>query len=317
MTGRQKAEPFLVLMSVGIGMGLAQVPGLADWAAGLIGPLLALMLYATFLPLPFTNLGRIGQQSRVVLASLAINFIWTPLFAWGLGALFLQPFPDLRVGLLMLMVTPCTDWYLVFTNLAKGDVGLGLALLPCNLLLQVGLLPIYLLIFARMLVDVNPFSLFRDVLWVLVLPGALAGLSHLLLAKQGKGSLQRLSANLSDLQTVSLNLAIIAIFTSQGEVLLHYPSLFLRLLVPIVLFFFVNFLLAYQMASWLQFSYEELACFSCTTLARNSPLSLAIATAIFPDRTFIILALVLGPLIELPIMLLISQLLLQIRQRYS
>lgn len=97
----------------------------------------------------FQKLEQVNRASKAVLAvalaSLSINFLWTPIFAWGLGAVFLSDLPDLWVGLLMLMVTPCTDWYLVFTGIAGGNVVLATALLPVNLVLQVLLLPVYLL----------------------------------------------------------------------------------------------------------------------------------------------------------------------------
>jgi ACR3 family arsenite transporter len=87
----------------------------------------------------------------VALASLSINFLWTPIFAWGLGAVFLSDLPDLWVGLLMLMVTPCTDWYLVFTGIAGGNVVLATALFACLIwFLQVfAFCQFYLLLFGR------------------------------------------------------------------------------------------------------------------------------------------------------------------------
>ena len=85
---------------------------------------------------------------RFLGSSTIINFIWTPVLAWGLGAIFLSDHPALWIGFIMLMVTPCTDWYLAFTGIAKGNVSLSTSILPINLILQVVLLPIYLLLFA-------------------------------------------------------------------------------------------------------------------------------------------------------------------------
>ncbi len=295
---------------------LAQVPGLSELAPNLIVPLLALMLYATFLPLSLNHFGEAFRNSKVALASVATNFLWTPVFAWGLGAIFLQDSPDLWVGLIMLMVTPCTDWYLVFTGIAGGDVALATALLPLNLILQVLLLPVYLLFFAGTLVELNPVKLFESVLWVLLIPLLFATVSRRLI-RGWKGEIwfeQRLS-NLTVFQILSLNLAIVAIFVSKGHTLIQRPELVLKLLIPVVLFFATNFILAHRIGRYFKFSYEEFACLSCTTLARNSPLSLAIAAAAFPHRPLIAVTLVIGPLIELPIMVLISQILLQIRWR--
>ncbi|EAW38517.1 arsenic resistance protein [Lyngbya sp. PCC 8106] len=316
MTWFDRTQPFLVLFSVVVGLMLAQVPGLSELAPNLIVPLLALMLYATFLPLSLNHFGEAFRNSKVALASVATNFLWTPVFAWGLGAIFLQDSPDLWVGLIMLMVTPCTDWYLVFTGIAGGDVALATALLPLNLILQVLLLPVYLLFFAGTLVELNPVKLFESVLWVLLIPLLFATVSRRLI-RGWKGEIwfeQRLS-NLTVFQILSLNLAIVAIFVSKGHTLIQRPELVLKLLIPVVLFFATNFILAHRIGRYFKFSYEEFACLICTTLARNSPLSLAIAAAAFPHRPLIAVTLVIGPLIELPIMVLISQILLQIRRR--
>jgi ACR3 family arsenite efflux pump ArsB len=316
MTGFDRTQPFLVLFSVVVGLILAQVPRLSELAPNLIVPLLALMLYATFLPLSLNHFGEAFRNSKVALASVATNFLWTPVFAWGLGAIFLQDSPDLWVGLIMLMVTPCTDWYLVFTGVAGGDVALATALLPLNLILQVLLLPVYLLFFAGTLVELNPVRLFKSVLWVLLIPLLLATVSRrLILGWKGEIWFDQKLSNVTVFQVLSLNLAIVALFISEGQTLIQRPELFFKVLIPVVLFFITNFILADQIGRYFKFSYEEFVCFSCTTLARNSPLSLAIAAAAFPHRPLITLTLVIGPLIELPIMVLISQLLLEIKRR--
>lgn len=315
MTLFDKVQPFLVLLSVLIGLVLAQVAWFSDIAPKIIVPLLGMMLYATFLPLPLKRFGRVLRNFKVTLASLIANFLWTPVFAWGLGAVLLQGSPDLRVGLIMLMVTPCTDWYLVFTGVAGGDVGLATALLPLNLILQILLLPVYLLIFTETLVELNPIQLLES-MWVLLIPLFLAIISRQC-AFWWKGNIwfEQTLAKITVLQVLSLNLAIVAIFASEGGTLIQRPELLFKLFVPVSLFFVTNFILAQWIGRCLRFSYEELACFSCTTLARNSPLSLAIAVSAFPHRPLIALTLVIGPLIELPIMVLISQLLLLIRRR--
>jgi ACR3 family arsenite efflux pump ArsB len=316
MTLFDKVQPFLVLLSILIGLVLAQVAWFTDVAPRIIVPLLGIMLYATFLPLPLKQFGRVLRNFKVTLASLIVNFLWTPVFAWGLGAVLLQGSPDLRVGLLMLMVTPCTDWYLVFTGVAGGDVALATALLPLNLILQILLLPVYLLIFAETLVELNSIELLESMVWVLLVPLFLAIISRQCVFWWRRNIwFEQTLAKITVLQVLSLNLAIVAIFASEGNTLLQRPELLFLLLVPVSLFFVTNFLLAQSIGRCLRFSYEELACFSCTTLARNSPLSLAIAVSAFAHRPLIALTLVIGPLIELPIMVFISQLLLLIRRR--
>ncbi|MGQ9837386.1 MAG: arsenic resistance protein [Cyanobacteriota bacterium] len=316
MTWLDKAQPFLILLSMGMGLALAQIPWIRELAPSVIVPLLALMLYTTFLLLPLKNFGQNLQKLKVILASLAINFIWTPIFAWILGALFLRDAPDLWVGLIMLMVTPCTDWYIVFTGVAGGDVILATALLPVNLTLQVLLLPIYLLIFAGTLVDIKLSHLLESVFLVLLMPLLMALVSRsFLLWKKGWNWIEKISPKISVIQILSLDLAIVSIFASEGNALVQNPRLLFRIFIPVFLFFLVNFIVASQVRYYLKFSYEEFTCLTCTTLARNSPLSLAIAASAFPHQSLITLTLVIGPLIELPIMVFISQFLLKVRQQ--
>jgi ACR3 family arsenite efflux pump ArsB len=303
-----KLQPFLVLLSVLSGLALAQVSVLPEIASQLIVPLLVVMLYVTFLPMPLQQIGRAIRNLKVTIASLSMNFLWTPVLAWGLGFVFLRDTPDLWVGLIMLMVTPCTDWYLVFTSVTGGDVPLATTLLPFNLILQIVLLPIYLLVFAGALVESNPQALMSSVLWVLVVPLLLALLSREWATRRwGNVWLSQQSANLTALQVSCLNLAIVAIFTAESQALIERPELLVQLLPPVLLFFLINFLLAQKLGQYLQLPYAAGVCLTFTTLARNSPLSLAIAASAFPNRPLITLTLVIGPLIELPILIVISQ----------
>ncbi|MEN9260126.1 MAG: hypothetical protein Q6L60_04120 [Thermostichus sp. HHBFW_bins_43] len=314
----EKAQPLFVVVSVLVGLALTEGSYSGQVLGNFVQPLLALLLYLTFLGIPLQKFRQLYHASKAVLASLSINFLWTPAFAWGLGALFLSDLPDLWVGLIMLMVTPCTDWYLVFTGLAGGDVVLATALLPLNLALQILLLPVYLLLLAGDLVELNLENLLASMLWMLVLPFLAAALTQYgLKSIQGalgwQGSLEKITA----LQVLSLNLAIVCIFASEGSLLIQNPALFLRLLPPILLFFALNFWVARQVGRGLDLTYEAFACLTCTTLARNSPLSLAIAASAFPERPLIVLALVIGPLIELPVLTLVSQVLLHSRSTGS
>lgn len=291
-----------------MGLALAQVSVLPEIASQLIVPLLVVMLYATFLPMPLQQVGQAIRNLKVTIASLSMNFLWTPVLAWGLGAVFLRDTPDLWVGLIMLMVTPCTDWYLVFTSVTGGDVPLATALLPFNLILQIVLLPIYLLVFAGALVELNPQAMMSSVLWVLMVPLLLAFLSrgwanH----RWGDAWLRHQSTKITALQVSCLNVAIVAIFTAENQALIERPELLLQLLPSVLLFFLINFLVAQKLGQYLQLPYATGVCLTFTTLARNSPLSLAIAASAFPNRPLITLTLVIGPLIELPILIVISQ----------
>lgn len=275
------------------------------------------MLFGAFAQIPPASLRNAFRNRRVVGTSLAVNFVWNPFLAVGLGALFLRDQPALWVGLIMLMVTPCTDWYLVFTDIAGGDVPLATSLLPYNLVLQLLLLPVYLYVFAGALVSLPLDLLVERVLLVLVVPLVAATLARRgAIRTRGKEWFdRRVTSRLAPVQILFLCLAIAVMFASQGEVVLEEPGVLALIAVPVLAFYVVNFLLGLGIGRALAFSYEEVACFDCTILSRNSPTALAIAVIAFPDELLIPLALVIGPLLELPLLSVVSQLLLAIRDR--
>lgn len=317
MTLFERLQSLFILIAVALGLILGQFYWMAANAASFITPFLMVMLFGVFLQIPLHHLGRALKNFKFTGLSLGMNFIWTPILAYILGFLFLREAPDLWVGLIMLMVTPCTDWYIVFTNIACGNVPLATVQLPWKLLLQLLLLPFYLFILAGSLVAINTDILISSIVKVLVIPFLLAFIFRQIMLSMKKGIWleENVLPKVSVGQFIFLALAITAMFASQGGTLLQNPIIVLQLLPPIVLFYFINFIIGQGLGRALKFSYENVVCFNFTTLARNSPLSLAIAISAFPDRPLIAFALVIGPLIELPILAMIAQFLLFLRKK--
>lgn len=317
MTLADKAQSFIILAAVIVGLALGNVPEVAQNAGRFVVPLLMLMLTGVFLHVPLRGFADAFQHRRVAVASLIINFIWTPILAWVLGWLFLSAYPPLWVGFLMLLVTPCTDWYLVFTGIARGNLALSTALLPVNLVLQLLLLPVYILLLAGSVVPIDWSLIIESVVLVLVLPFLAANGLRFLLIRRNKGAWleRRLLPMAQRGQIVLLSLAIMAIFASEGQAIGQNPQLLLLLLAPLAIFFCVNLLLAFIVSKRLHSDYQDFVSLSFTTLARNSPIALAIALVAFPDEPLVALALVVGPLIELPVLALISQVLLWIERK--
>ncbi|MBL2480135.1 arsenic resistance protein, partial [Klebsiella pneumoniae] len=195
------------------------------------------------------------------------------------------------------MVTPCTDWYLIFTEIAKGNVALSTAILPVNLILQVLLLPIYLFLFAGVMKTVAVSVLIESIVIVVVLPFllALATQSLMIHLKKAETLENKLIPFFSSAQIVFLSLAIVAMFASQGKYLLQNMNIVLLLLIPVLLFFIINFVLGQFIRRVMRLSYKDTVSLNLTTLARNSPVALAIAVTAFPDEPLIALALVIGP----------------------
>lgn len=312
----EKAQPLIILAAVGMGLALGQVPVVGGAASSWILPLLMLMLAGVFLQIPMRDFGGAFRFRGVAAASLAINFVWTPLFAWGLGWLLLGEQSALWVGFLMLMVTPCTDWYLVFTGLSRGNLPLSAALLPVNLVLQLLLLPLYLLVLAGAVFPLHWGLLLESIGLVLVLPFLAANALRWVFARRGAEAWleRRVLPPVQSFQIVLLALAIAAVFASEGEAIMRQPEMLLLLLPPVLLFFAGNLGLAYFVSRKLGSSFGNFVSLSYLTLARNSPIALAIAVVAFPEEPLVALALVIGPLIELPVLALVSRVLLAIRR---
>ena len=312
VTLAEKFQSIIILAAVFAGIALGRVPEIAQIAGHFILPLLMIMLTGVFLHIPLQGFADVLQYRDVAGASLVINFVWTPLLAWGLGWVFLNGHPALWVGFLMLMVTPCTDWYLVFTGIAKGNLALSTALLPVNLVLQLVLLPVYILWLAGTVFSLDWVFIVRSAVFVLILPFLTAlVLRFILVSLKTEDWLEtRFLPLIQPAQILLLASAILAIFASEGRVIAENPRLLLYLLPPLGIFFVTNLLLAFFVSRWLKTSHENFVSLGFTILARNSPIALAIALVAFPDEPLVPLALVVGPLIELPVLAVVSQILL-------
>jgi ACR3 family arsenite efflux pump ArsB len=315
MSLAERSQPLIILGAACFGLVVGQAAGIAALAEALILPLLMLMLTGAFLHVPLRRLGEVRRHGSVAALSLAINFIWTPLLAWLLGWLFLRHQPALWLGLIMLLATPCTDWYLVFTSIARGNLPLSMALLPVNLALQLLLLPVYLLLLAGAVVPLAWESIALSAGQVLLLPlGAAVALRSAAQRWRGETwlALRALPA-IQPIQTTCLALAVAAMFAAQGSLIIQNPTIFLWLLAPLLAFYAINLGLALGLGRCLGMAYPNVASLCCTTMARNSPLALAVALAAFPAQPLIALTLVIVPLIELPVLAMASQILLRVR----
>lgn len=315
MEGINKFQSLVILFMVVIGILIGQIEFIHMYSEYLITPFLMLMLLLVFVQIPLKDIGSSLKNLKFTLTAVSINFIWTPILILILGRLFLSKNPELLIGYIMLMVTPCTDWYLIFTGIAKGNVALGSSILPLNLILQLLLLPIYIFIIGGTSIDVDTMSLAKGVIYSLIVPLLCSVIARkVIISKRGINDFnEKIVPKACDFQGYFLNLAIISMFASQGKILLENLQVLLILLVPILLFFIINFNIGRLISKMIKLNYEDSVSLNLTTLARNSPIALAIAVATFPDKPLISLALIIGPLIELPILFLISKILLNIK----
>jgi ACR3 family arsenite transporter len=311
-----RVQPFLLLSAIAVGLILAAT---APTSAARLAPLVTI---GVFLVIYFIMLGVSAQgimhaftRWKPTTVAIGINFLITPLVAWFLGYLFLQDDPDIWVGLILYLVTPCIGWYLVFTELAKGDVELGISLLFWNVVLQIVLMPVYMALLAGTVVHIGMTDILRSVLIFLVLPLLLAGMSRWVL---GRASIPmefaKAKIRLPYLKAVTLMIVVAAMFASQGAVLFDNPAVILKMILPGLCFFAMAFVTSVIATRLFRLTYPEFALLTFTTTARNSEASLAVAVTAFASP-LVALTVVIGPSIELPVLVLILRVVLWIRNQ--
>ncbi|MDR3223847.1 MAG: arsenic resistance protein [Methanobrevibacter sp.] len=297
----EKLQTVLLPIAIIFGFLLSQNSQISNFSGNLTITFLLLMLFSLFINIPLKNFKKEFINLRFIKITLLINFIWTPILSYILGYIFLNQHIDLWIGFIMLLVTPCTDWYLLFTDLAKGNMKLSLSILPLNLLLQLILLPVYIFLFTGVLSGFDLNLLIETIILIIILPFILSQV-----IKYFVNVSKKLSNYFELIAIISLSLAIFTIFSSKGSLLFNNLWIFIILLIPFVLFFIINFILTRLVKIAIKMKYEDYVSLSLTTLARNSPIALAIAITAFPNQPIIALSLVIAPLIELPILTIVS-----------
>ncbi|MDR2698167.1 MAG: arsenic resistance protein [Candidatus Methanoplasma sp.] len=312
-----KMQPVLIIVAALAGIALGQIAFVSENTSRLIEPFLMVLLFVIFLKVDIREIGRSFRNVRFSSASVMINFVWTPFFAVLLGYAFLGGSADMTIGFLMLLATPCTDWYLVFTGLSKGNVSLSTSILPLNLVLQVLLLPVYLFLFLGTGSSFEIGSILVSIFVVLVIPFVAANVIKVVIKAKGrKDSMDAVLEKHGDnVQLAFLCLAVLAMFAAFGSLITEDPMVLVQMLIPLGIFFIVNFFISRAVGKALGFAFDDITSLTFTTMARNSPLALAIAVAAFPGAPLIALVLVVGPLIELPILSLTSAAVLRMREK--
>lgn len=312
----EKYQTLIIFAAMPLGLLLGQIKFLETYAGNFVTPFLFVMLLGAFLNIPLKDYRKAFSNITFSFITIVINFIWTPILVWFLGKLFLSHSPIMQLGFIMLMVTPCTDWYLIFTGMVKGNVPLSATVLPVNLVFQVVLLPVYLLIFGNVSGTVSLPDVLSSVTIMLILPFTMAQIGKWLLGKlHDSNQRERIYSSFGSMQTLLLALAISAMFASKGKSLLTNLNVIAILLIPVLLFYLINFLLAQSAGKAIRYSYEDRASLTLTTIAKNSPMTLGVALMAFPNEPLIHLIMVIEPLIELPAMMLITRILLLLRKR--
>ncbi|MEM6642296.1 MAG: bile acid:sodium symporter [Bacteroidota bacterium] len=249
------------------------------------------------------------KNKKYIGIALLSNFVIIPIIAYLACTVFVDKSSVIFSGLIIYLVAPCTDWFLGFTKLAKGDVKVNSALLPLNLLLQFLFLPVYLHLFTSNRMAV-PMEVFLEVFifWVL-LPFLAAQITRWIVQKFAKGLLVRTNAVVEILLPITIVLLVFTIFNSNVESVLENVAILPKVFVVIVTFFIATFFVSRFIARRSTFSRGKEISLIMTTAARNAPLMLLVSLLFFPDQPLIHLILVIGMLVEFPHLITITYLL--------
>lgn len=175
---RHQAWCYLIGLGVGAAVGLS-VPGVAPMAEITIMPALAVLLYVTFLSIPFNRLTAAFRDWRFMSSTLVLNFLLVPAVVWALSRVVAHD-QVLLVGVLAVLLTPCIDYVIVFTDLAKGNAGSLLAAAPVLMVVQMLLLPVYFWFFLgpEFLASIDYAPFVEAFVWIIAVPLALAALTQ-------------------------------------------------------------------------------------------------------------------------------------------
>lgn len=266
---------------------------------------LFVMIYPAMTKLELGQVRSAVRDWKAASIVIFFNYAFNPFLLYLFGWIFLRNHPDLWTGLVLLGVAPCIAMVLVWTDLARGNGPLGIVLMAWNSLIQIVTTPffIWLILGARVSVDLGLVA--QSVLLYLGLPLLTGALSRRwMLRTKGQAWFENKALPvLDDVQLTALMLTLVVMFALQGDVILQRPELIWQMATPLVLFFVVLFFGVLLVSRKAGFCYADSATTSFHCTGRNFELAIAIALTAFASRPMIGVATVIGPLIEVPLML--------------